>query len=353
MRKGTKGLLVLSMAISMVLTSVSGVYAAPKKPHEKPLPPHEKEHSVIEIHVKHEVPKPHKKANITFIDLSDSHWAYIAVSDLYDRGIIVGYADNSFKPNVEVTRSQFATMLSKTLSLESDTKTETFEDVPKKRWDFEAVEAAKSYLTGYQKDNGDMFFYGERSAVREDMAVALVKALDLEVVSNDNKLEDVFDDYEKISENLRDYVYTAYKEGIMIGSNGQFNPQDSLTRAEAAALLEKVIEKTEKVVIDDTNDEDKVVVDEDSDEDSDESSDATLYSLKVDNWLVDDFDENDNYYSVKVDADDDIPVVTAVANDSDARLTVTQATYLPGTARVLVEAEDGTNNLYKVHFVVD
>jgi len=45
-------------------------------------------------------------------------------------------------------------------------------------------------------------FYGSKSAVREDMAVALVKALDLTVASDD-ELEEAFSDYDSISENLR------------------------------------------------------------------------------------------------------------------------------------------------------
>ncbi len=342
MIKKTKGLLALCMLVSVMLTSVCGVNAAPKPKKPGPGP---KDKIKIEIHTNHKVPKPHKNANITFIDLSNSHWAYISVSDLCDRGIIVGYSDNSFRPNEQVTRSQFATMLAKTLSLETKSKTETFKDVPKKRWDFQAVEAAKAYLTGYKKSNGEMFFYGERSAVREDMAVALVKALELNVVSNDNKLEEIFDDYAKISENLRDFVYTAYEEGIMFGSNGEFNPQGSLTRAESAALLEKVIEKTEKVVIGDISDEDKVVVDN--------GSNATLSALKFDGETVEDFDKNDTYYVVKLE-NNDIPKVTAKATNSDATVEITQATDVPGYARVVVTSDDEeTTKTYTIRFLVE
>jgi len=345
MNKKTKGLLALCMLVSVMLTSVCGVNAAPKPKKPAPPPPPAKEKIKIEIHTHHKVPKAQQNINITFIDLSNSHWAYVSVSDLYNRGIIAGFSDNSFRPNDQVTRSQFATMLAKTLSLETKSKSETFKDVPKNRWDFQSVEAAKSYLTGYKKSNGDMFFYGERSAVREDMAVALVKALELQVVSNDKKLKEVFDDYDKISENLRDFVYTAYEEGIMIGSNGQFNPQGSLTRAEAAALLEKVIEKTEKIVIGDYEDEDKVVIGNESD--------ATLSALKYDGQMVEDFDKIDTYYVVKLN-NKDIPKVTAKATNSDADVSITQATEVPGYASVVVTSKDKeTKKTYTIRFVVE
>lgn len=83
-----------------------------------------------------------------------------------------------------------------------------------------------------------------------------------------------------------------------------------------------------------------------------ESSDATLRTLKYDNTSVKSFDADTTSYVVELDDDSDIPKVTAVANDDDARLTVTQATYLPGTAKVLVKAENGTENLYKIRFVI-
>ena len=292
----------------------------------------------------HKVPKKQGLEKIKFIDLRDTHWAYIAISDLYDRGIIIGYTDNSFRPNEQVTRSQFATMLVKSLGLETKAKTSTFADVPAKRWDFKAVEAAKAYLTGYKKNDGKLYFYGERSAVRKDMAVALVKALELTVLSDDGELEEVFEDYDSISENLRDFVYPAYKEGIMVGSNGKFNPQGALTRAEAAALLEKLIEKIEKVVVDDyINAEDKVVVGD--------NSDATLSSLKYDGISVKNFDKDDTYYVVELDSYDEIPTVTAKATHKNAKVTISQPEDIPGYAKIVVEAEDGvTRNLYYIKF---
>ncbi|NTV90782.1 MAG: S-layer homology domain-containing protein, partial [Clostridiales bacterium] len=127
-------------------------------------------------------------------------------------------------------------------------------------WAYAIVEAAKAYLTGYKSSDGTMYFYGSKEAVREDMAVALVKALGLTVQSNDTALAAAFTDYDDISEALRDYVYTAYVEGIMKGSDGEFNPQGGLTRAEAAVLIQRALQTAEKVVVDDSDTSDKVVV---------------------------------------------------------------------------------------------
>ena len=338
-----KGFLALCTVIALMMTSVSGVFAAPKKnePPKPPAPPAK--------------PAPHQEIVVEqvlkvkikgFKDIEETHWAFNAINNLCNRGIIVGYEDNTFRPNELVTRSQFAVMLANTLKLTTNSKTQTFKDVPVNSWDYKAVEAAKSYLTGYKNSKGELYFNGSNSAVREDMAVALVKALDLKVLSNDEELEEIFEDYGSISKNLRDFVYTAYKEQIMIGSNGKFNPQGALTRAEAAALLNNVINKMEKIVVDDEINGEKVVVD-------DASSDATLKSIKYDNISIKDFDKDNTYYVVELENGDKIPTVTAKANHPGAKVTVTQADEIPGYAKIVVKAEDGvTKEVYYVKFVV-
>lgn len=290
------------------------------------------------------------KENSRFTDVESSHWAYNAIIELSDRGIITGYSDKSFKPNESVTRSQFASMLTKALNLTTTSTKQTFEDIPVTNWDYKAAEAAKMYLTGYKTSNGKMYFYGSKSSVREDMAVALVKALGLTVVSNDSKLKDTFTDYNSISKNLRSYIYTAYTNNIMEGSNGNFYPQASLTRAEAASLLFKVIQKEEKVAVDDPNDIDKVVV---GDTDN-EVNDATLCSLKYNGITVDNFQKNTDVYNVVLPASTkNVPSVTAKANDSRAIVSIIQPVGLPGNAKIVVTSENGkTTMTYKIYFQV-
>lgn len=75
------------------------------------------------------------------------------------------------------------------------------------------------------------------------MAVALVKALKLENEQIDiNEADKIFTDSEHISPELKKYVLIAYKNNLISGySDNTFKPQGKLTRAEAAALLFKVL----------------------------------------------------------------------------------------------------------------
>ena len=291
-----------------------------------------------------------------FKDVGSNFWGYQAIADLNKRGIINGYSDGTFKPNESVTRSQFASMLTKALNLTATDNTQTFADVAPSSWDYSAVQAAKSYLTGYKTSNGTMYFYGSNNAVREDMSVALVKALNLTVQSNDSELQQTFTDYNDISADLRDYVYTAYKDNIMQGSNNAFNPQGTLTRAEAAVLLERALNKVEKVAVDGNSSDNgqKVVVDN-SGTSSSKDTDATLSNLSYNGTTITGFNAGALTYNVTLPyGTTAVPAVTvAVTDTGKATAVVTQAAGLPGSATVVVIAEDGTTTkTYTINFAV-
>lgn len=191
-----------------------------------------------------------------FKDLKQNHWAHEAVMKMVEHGIINGYKDGSFKPQMQVTRGEFAKMMVLALDLPLvKSYNSSFEDVSKSDWEIKYVETAKYYLTGFRNNNGD-YFKSKSFAVREDMAVALVKALQLEVNESNIEFLNKYEDKHKVSLNLSKYVGIAIKNGIMVGSGNKFEPQESLTRAEAATLLSRLINE-EKV----TYDEEKITYD--------------------------------------------------------------------------------------------
>lgn len=343
MKRVAKALLTAIMVFVLVASSIGSAYADSWKNESG------KKSSVAKKQEK----KIEKALSKLFKDVENDFWAYKAIEELVKRGVINGYSDNTFKPNGKVTRSEFASMLTKALDLEAEGSTQTFVDVSPKSWDYKAVEASKEYLTGYMTASGKMYFYGSKNAVREDMAVALVKALNLTLQSDNGQLKEIFKDYNSISENLRDYVYTAYKEEIMIGSNGRFAPQNTLSRAEAATLLKRALEKTEKVVVDDNGSE-KVIVD-DSRQPAVKSSNATLSDLKVNGTTIAGFAPNVYVYELAlISGNSSIPSVSAAVYDTGkATGVITQAASLPGTATVEVTAEDQTTkNTYKINLTV-
>ena len=82
------------------------------------------------------------------------------------------------------------------------------------------------------------------------------------------------------------------------------------------------------------------------------SWDADLSELNLDGMLIDGFAPAIINYEVALPiGTTDVPAVTAVANDNAASLEITQATEIPGTATVVVTAENGiTIKTYSVDF---
>jgi len=202
------------------------------------------------------------QSNSIFSDLPQNHWAYNAVKFMVERGIIAGYPDKTFRPDNPVTRSEFARIMVISLNLPIKvTDNPSFKDVPKDHWAYPYVETAKYYLTGFRTQNGE-YFKPSDYAVREDMAVALVKAKGLQNENVDMNVLNNYIDKDQISKNLVKYVAIAIAKGIMVGSpvpnsnQYKFEPQGILTRAQAAVLLYNVINAQateEKVTYDDNS----------------------------------------------------------------------------------------------------
>jgi len=53
-------------------------------------------------------------------------------------------------------------------------------------------------------------------------------------------------DYEEISDDLKQYAIDGYRLGLVQGSGEKFRPKDTLTRAEAAAVIIRILDVTER-----------------------------------------------------------------------------------------------------------
>lgn len=211
-------------------------------------------------------------------DVPADHWANKAIELMSSKEVIAGYPDNTFKPDNSISRAEFARMMVVALNIPSKaTSKASFIDVPASSWAFNFVESAKYYLTGFRTPEGD-YFRPDRPAAREDMAVAIVKALGMENESVDVSILNKFSDSAAISLNLKKYVAIAIKNEIMNGSkeNGAliFNPQKPITRAEAAVLLSNVIQE-EKVTYDKSTESEDIKPEDVKDEENKGNEDYT------------------------------------------------------------------------------
>jgi len=173
------------------------------------------------------------KKMVSFKDVLSSHWAQSYISKLVEKEIIKGYQDGSFRPEASVTRAEFAKMICLAMGWQLESPaTSSFSDVPQGNWARQYIETAKAkgILGGYE--NGT--FAPGRKITRAEIAKILAKALNL--ASGTSSMKDISSHWAK------DYIGACVKAGIVGGyANGNFKPNNSATRAEAAKMISAVL----------------------------------------------------------------------------------------------------------------
>ena len=178
---------------------------------------------------------------VSFNDVeSVQAWAGKQIQVAAAKGIIEGKGEGNFDPRAKVTRAEFAKMLVKALEIESTTAKNEFSDVADTSWAAEYVAAASSL--GIINGVGNGKFDPNAEITRAQMAAMISRALKLtKTTEADDSVLNTFTDADAIPASLKSDISVAVNEGLIIGSNGKFNPNGSATRAEAAVVIYRVV----------------------------------------------------------------------------------------------------------------
>ncbi len=172
----------------------------------------------------------------TFSDIKGSTWYVKPIVAIQNAGIINGYTDGSFKPNGNLTRAEFASMVYKALGNPENGSTEkTFSDVKEGQWYYKAVMAmaTNGYINGYE--NGT--FQPNKKITRAEIAQILFKAFEIEDGDQAATFSDV-----KANAWYAAAVKALASNGIINGyPDGTFGPSKNTTRAEAAQVIYNMI----------------------------------------------------------------------------------------------------------------
>ena len=152
---------------------------------------------------------------------------------------VQGYEDGTVRPGAPVTRAETAAMLYRLLTdarrAEIRSTTHRFTDVSAANWYQEAVAsmARGGYLTGY----ADGSFGGDRSITRAEFVAMLTRFLGQQSATCS------FSDVDR-SHWAYDAIAAATASGWITGyADGSFRPDQSITRAEAMAILNRVLNR--------------------------------------------------------------------------------------------------------------
>lgn len=165
-----------------------------------------------------------------------------------DYGLMNGYDNDTFGYGDSMTRAQFTAVLVRMMGWDTVTpQTPTYTDVPASHTWYGVIETAAAHDVA---DAGGTFRPSD-PVTRGEMAELLVRALGLKGAAE--RLNDTSSTYSRIHggtpfidlpEGKAGHIAIAYRIGMTNGtSNTTFSPDNTATRAQAAAMLVRIYEK--------------------------------------------------------------------------------------------------------------
>jgi uncharacterized lipoprotein YddW (UPF0748 family) len=177
-------------------------------------------------------------SNIQFSDIQN-HWAKQFIEGLSQRGIISGFGDRTFRPNTNLTRAQFAAIVSKAFPGQNLRPYVPFRDVPATHWAATAIQKAFSmrFISGYPNNQ----FRPENLITRTEALVALMSgifAVNTAPTVTIN-LANIYQDSTEIPNYARNAIALATQSEIVVNypSLNLLNPAGNATRADVAAWV--------------------------------------------------------------------------------------------------------------------
>lgn len=178
-----------------------------------------------------------------FSDVSDDYWAVEDIRFVYENGIMNGDTEGDFRPNDPITREEWAKVVLSAFTIDTDDAECDFDDVDKSEWFYPFV--AKAYMLGVINGYDEKNFGTGQTLTREDAVVMMYRmaqmARDIRAIQ---PAELTFADADNISDYALDAVKIFVSAGVINGyESGEFVPQGSITRAEAAKIICSLLNK--------------------------------------------------------------------------------------------------------------
>ncbi|MBH0347267.1 S-layer homology domain-containing protein [Bacillus cereus] len=178
------------------------------------------------------VVSPVAAAGKSFPDVPAGHWAEDSINYLVDKGAIVGKPDGTYGPTESIDRASAAVIFTKILNLPVDENAQpSFKDA-KNTWAAKYIAAVEK--AGIVKGDGKENFYPEGKIDRASFASMLVSAYNLKDKVN-GELVTTFDDLRKHWGEEKANILINL--GISVGTGTKWEPNKTVTRAEAAQFI--------------------------------------------------------------------------------------------------------------------
>ncbi len=199
----------------------------------------------------------------TFHDVPSNHWAYAVVNEVSDAGIMIGTGTGVFSSNSILTRAEYTAILYNFAPDKSNGigYKYSLNDVKDDDWFADAAEWGVS--NGIIKEVGDDFKPND-PVTREIMAEMTYRYilkyipnyLDIDVSSAG------YSDESSFSDRYAQAINVLTNNGLLSGrGNNKYEPQGTLTRAEAAAMASRILEVEDQAGVTDPEDPENPSID--------------------------------------------------------------------------------------------
>lgn len=172
-----------------------------------------------------------------FEDLNPSGESTPYIEEFYERGLIQGYPDGTFRPQREISRAEFVTLINRTFGYTEQSGQLLFSDVKGNEWFAEQLRITNQvgYIQGYP----DRTFRPSRSISRQEVAVVLNRILGYTPEGYTNTKD-------AITIWARNDVQSLLAQDIMFLQNGSFNGATPITREDTVISLLTILHKKEQ-----------------------------------------------------------------------------------------------------------
>ncbi|QHT62636.1 S-layer homology domain-containing protein [Paenibacillus lycopersici] len=191
--------------------------------------------------------------NLHFKDEQDLKWAMEYIIRLASKGVFNGYEDGTFKPQQQITRIESIVAAVRLMGLKDQAESQAEMSTKLNFKDADQLTKKYPWAVGYvavalEKDlfsETDDAIQPDKPATRLFAATLLVKALGLEAEAKAKVNSQLtFKDAKSIPAGSVGYVEVALEKNLITGyENNTFRPNQPVTRAELAALLDRTDEQ--------------------------------------------------------------------------------------------------------------
>ena len=178
-------------------------------------------------------------------DVTEDHWAYEAVEYLYEKVITAGIISTLFGRDLIVSRADFMVMLHNAMGRPAAAAPCTFTDVDAGSDYYPALSWAQH--VGLANGVGGGLFAPGDNLSREQAFTLFDRFLPIfgkECPKGNLSALDQFADRDQIADFAWTATATLVEQKLVLGDGSSINPKGTLTRAEMAVLLRRVLEHT-------------------------------------------------------------------------------------------------------------